>query len=263
MQATLSRARSTCTSCGRKCYRNKMHKVYYRLLHVAAYHCEKCMSTAADNLYRKIEDKTPYLVELFSGSKTVSATAAQSSWKVFTVDIEPDYFPDLQADILTMSVQQIPDSQGVLLLWASVPCTVYSVINCKAHWRRIRYAHRQYYYIPITRAAVQAIRILEKTLYIIRKVKPKYFIIENPRGLLRHMPQMKFIPFRSTVSYHDYGSTVYKPTDLFHNIPGLQLTTLQSSVGRKFEGNITSMANAFERSIVPPALIKAILPQLH
>ena len=66
-----------------------------------------------------------------------------------------------------------------------------------------------------------AIEYVAKTIDLIRIIQPKYFFIENPRDILRHLPVInklsKYDLIRSTVSYYDYGSQFWKPTDLFHN----------------------------------------------
>ena len=166
------------------------------------------------------------------------------------------------ADIQDLKVNYIPGSADAFIVWASIPCTYYSILNLENHWEKLTYASRKYYYIPKTQEARSAIRLLEKTLYIIRKINPVYFFIENPRGALRHMPQMAAIPFLHTVSYNDYGLDIYKPTDIFTNCPFLQLCELKTSVGRKFPGSVLDLASSYERSKVPGQLIESILNQI-
>lgn len=254
--------RSYCTCCGIKQYRSLMKLVYYKLLKKHAWHCLKCLSLNADNLHFNLKEKEPYLIELFSGSKTVSNTANSLGFKSFTVDIEPTFCPDLVADIQNLKVNLLPGSAGAFIVWASVPCTFYSILNIENHWEKLTYANRKYYYIPKTQEARSAVRLLEKTLYIIRKINPVYFFIENPRGALRHMPQMASVPHLHTVSYNDYGLDIYKPTDIFTNCPFLQLCELKTAVGRKFSRTVLQMPNSFERSKVPGQLIESILSQI-
>lgn len=256
--------RHYCTSCNTRQYADRMKQVNYTLLKKSAWHCIECLSATGDNLHRFEGSKDRYLVEFFSGSKTVAKIAqADFNYRTFTVDISAALQPDLSADILDLRRQDIPDAGRVSLLWASIPCTTYSVMSLGHHWKKIVTGYRKYFYYPVSDDAKEAVRILGKTLQLIREINPDYFVIENPRGALRHMPQMKTIPYRHTVSYEDFGLEVYKPTDLFTNIPGLQFPQLRGAMGRKFAANIVDMQTAYERSIVPPALIQSILSQLH
>lgn len=253
--------RHYCTHCQGKFYSQDLRQVFYPLLRKTAFHCHKCMSAYPDKLHTFISAKSGHLLELFSGSKAVSNTFQTSGYSTCTIDNNPKLFPDICADISTLRVNDIPNRSKISFIWASLPCTVNSVLNSHNHWKKIHYSHRKYYYTPTTNEARASLRLLEKTLHIIRSINPKYYVIENPRGVLRHQPQMKTIPFRDTVSYSSYGIDLYKPTDLFHNIPGLQLAKLTGSVGKTFTLHVHTQANAFERSKVPPALIQEIIKQ--
>ena len=240
-----------------------MKEMYYPLLKKAAWHCQGCMSANADNLHLSRDEKERYLVEFFSGSATVASTAKKEfGYHTFTVDREEKYFPDLSADISMLKLSQIPGRSKASVIWASLPCTQYSILNLVNHWEKITYNHRSYYYFPKTREARSAIQLLEKTLWLIRKINPTYFFIENPRGALRHMPQMNFAAFRYEISYNDFGLDIYKPTDIFTNCNFLKLPKLSSSVGRSFPDSVTRMNGAYDRSLVPPALIREILTQI-
>lgn len=244
-----------------------MQLVYYKLLKKHAWHCNICMSAMADNLHIVPTAKKRYLLELFAGSKTVSSVAAEEfKYRTFTIDINPKLNPDLSADIGRVRVNQIPESKRIFFLWASVPCHLYSILQFQfspgLHWKKITYSHRKYYFVPLSSEAIAAIRLLEKTLWLIKHINPVYYIIENPRGILRHMPQMNFAPFLYTVSYNDFGSDLYKPTDLFTNCSFLKLTALKTSVGRQFENTVLNMSDSFSRSVVPPGLVREILKQI-
>ena len=58
-----------------------------------------------------------------------------------------------------------------------------------------------------------------KTLELIDELKPKYWFIENPVGLLRKFKFMKKLP-RKTVTYCQYGTDYMKPTDIWTNATG-------------------------------------------
>jgi hypothetical protein len=241
---------------------SNMKKVYYPLLKKDAWHCQLCMSTIKDNLHFKNDNKERYLLELFSGSKTVSNTAESLNYKTFTVDLESKYNPDLSINISKLKLNQIPGLKKIYIVWASIPCTQYSILNLANHWDKLTYNHRKYYYIPKTPEAWSAIQLLEKTIWLIKKINPTYYFIENPRGALRHMPQINFAPIRHEISYSDFGMDIYKPTDIFTNCNFLKLPKLRSCVGISLPGSVTKMNSAYERSIVPSGLIKEILNQI-
>ena len=67
-----------------------------------------------------------------------------------------------------------------------------------------------------TEAAIKGLKILDKTLEIIKVVNPKDWYIENPRGMMRKMEQMKGLN-RTTIWYCKYGDTRAKPTDIWSN----------------------------------------------
>lgn len=257
-----SKQRHYCTHCGRKQYAHKMVRIRYNLLHQTAWHCNSCLSANADTVFTRHADVIPYMIELFSGSKTISKQAESMGFEAFTIDIEPKFSPDLVADVLTLKATDIPGKGRCLLFWASVPCTWFTILTIGRHWHKKAYAYRKYQYLPKTDEAARAIRILEKTLHLIEVINPVYFILENPRGAMRHMPQVKGIPHRYTVSYSDYGAGVYKLTDLFTNIPYLKLHKLKGAMGRRFTDSVADQKDAFTRSIVPAELVNSILSQI-
>lgn len=256
--------RHYCTHCGTKQYEKNMQKVYYPLLKNNYWHCLKCLSAVSDKLHLKTDHKEHYFLELFSGSKTVSTVAKNDfGFKTYTIDLEEKFYPDCVHDILKLPLKKIPYYERISCVWASVPCTWFTILNIKNHWEKITYSHRKYYYIPISSEAKKAVQLLEKTLWIIKKINPTYYFIENPRGALRHMPQMNFAPFLYTVSYDDFEAGVYKPTDIFTNCSFLKLPVIKTAVGRTFEKSIAKMNNSYERSKVPGLLIQSILKQIN
>jgi len=255
--------RRYCTSCSKRKYTDSMRFVYYSLLKKGYWHCLDCLSCVKDNLHFISDPKNRYLIELFSGSKTVSSVAENDfGYRVFNVDIEEKYHPALCTDIAAMRLNQIPDRKQIAVVWCSVPCQFFTVLNIADHWDKITFNRRRYHYIPKTVQAKKAILLLEKTLWIIRKLNPDFYFIENPRGALRHMPQMNAIPFRYEVSYNDFGFDVYKPTDIFTNCNFLQFPKIKTAVGRSFNGSIKDGKNSFNNSLVPPELIASILKQI-
>lgn len=251
--------RHYCTYCGKKRSEENLTQVYYKLLKKKAWHCTDHTSTNADFL-QIISKKKGVFLELFSGSKEVSKIAESYGYETFSIDINPKFAPSLICDILKVKLVQLP--RNVEIVWASIPCTVFSILSIGKHWEKVNYSWRKYFYIPKTEEAKEAIRIVEKTLWLINNLNPTYFVIENPRGALRHLPQVRAIPFRHTVSYSNYGFDYYKPTDLFTNCPGLLFKKLPYHVGNTLPGSVNSLPSAYERSLVPDQLIHSILSQM-
>lgn len=252
--------RRYCTFCGKKRNEENLIKIRYKLLNKTAYHCSEHTSNNADIL-QIISGKKGTFLELFSGSKHISTIAEKYNYKTFTIDLNEDFKPDLAKDIRKVKLTELP--KDVSFVWASVPCTVFSILSIKKHWEKVPYSWRKYFYIPKTSEAKRALQIVEKTLWIIKNLNPDYFIIENPRGALRHLPQLRAIPFRHTISYSDYGFDYYKPTDLFTNIPFLKLCEITKDDSKSFAGSVLNLKSAFERSFVPGQLIETILIQIQ
>lgn len=150
------------------------------------------------------------LLELFAGSRSVGRVAESRGIEVFSLDLEPFKDIDLVGDILDVEVTDFPFVPDII--WASPPCTFFSVASIGHHW------HRDH--SPKTEQALLGIRIVQKTLDIIdyfQALNPdlKWFM-ENPRGKLRKLPVVQNLE-RTTVMYCQYGDTRMKPTDIWSN----------------------------------------------
>jgi hypothetical protein len=71
-------------------------------------------------------------------------------------------------------------------------------------------------YIPKRETTKRSIEWVKKTIRIIEELQPKFWFIENPRGMLRKQPFMKDL-FRRTVTYCKYGMPYQKATDIWTN----------------------------------------------
>jgi len=147
------------------------------------------------------------ILELFSGTESFSNVAIARGHQVFTIENNPDFNPSLCKNILDVTIKDIPFKPDVI--WASPPCTCFSVASIGSSWCGNYHPKR-------TETALGMAYVL-KTLNLIKKLKPKYFFIENPRGVLRKMAFMDELPIRNTVTYCQYGDTRMKPTDIWTN----------------------------------------------
>lgn len=162
-------------------------------------------------------------VELFAGLKSFSTVAAQRGFPTFTVDIDPDFGCDVTGDILHIDPSALP--QRPLILWASPPCEAFSIAAISHNWNPD--------YSPTSHRAITGLALLSTTVNLITALKPTYWFIENPRGMMRKTPLMRLItetslytnPWhpalgkvaRHTITYCQYGDTRMKPTDIWTN----------------------------------------------
>ncbi len=155
-------------------------------------------------------------IELFSGSGTFSKEATKAGFNMLTVDIDMRLKPDIVSDICYLDQEVF--NLNPWIIWASPPCDTFSVASISTHWSGGRKA-----YIPKTNKCRKAIVIIHKTIAIIDDLNPKYWFIENPRGVLRKVIDDIFMDYgitdyvRHTVTYCQYGDKRMKPTDIWTN----------------------------------------------
>ena len=154
------------------------------------------------------------VLELFAGSRSFSKVAEEMGMETFTSDIKPFEKIDLVIDILELDNDLLMQKlfkkgiDNIDCVWASPPCTYFSVASIGHHWNKD--------HTPKTEEAKLGVKIIQKTVDIIKFLKPDYFFIENPRGKLRKLEVVKGIP-RATVTYCQYGEDRMKPTDIWSN----------------------------------------------
>jgi site-specific DNA-cytosine methylase len=198
------------------------------------------------------------MLELFSGSKVMSETFKEHGWDTFTIDYNPKYKPDLVADINMIEPEHLIEQLGDIdSIWSSPDCTCLSIAGIQWHWK---------HFIPDDKA-VKAIELDKHTVDLILKLNPKYWFIENPRGMLRKQPFM--LPFpRYTVTYCQYGDTRQKPTDIFTNHPNprfkpackpgapCHISTPRSTHPK---GSTEGISDPFFKSMIPKALCEHVV----
>ena len=202
------------------------------------------------------------VLELFAGSRSFSKVAEQMGMETFTSDYKEFEKIDYVCDILQFDVSKIPFNPDII--WASPPCTTFSIASCYHHWNKDR--------TPKTKECVKGIEIVKKTLDIINYLKPKYFYIENPRGLLRKMDFMQNVGIRHTVTYCQYDLDIplnqrrMKPTDIWTNSTKWKPRQMckngmpcHEAAPRGSRTGTQGLKGNYERSIVPYALCKEIL----
>jgi hypothetical protein len=200
------------------------------------------------------------ILDLFAGKggEARRAEIERRGHEYVTLDYLPKFNCTITADLFDMSAKNLGSFDFV---WASPPCEAFSVASMWHHWGGGNKA-----YIPKTKHAELSQRLVKHTLKIIGDMKPKAFLLENPRGILRKLPFMKTLP-RTTISYCQYGEKFMKPTDLWGFIPGWSPRPMckngrkchESSPRISHKGGIRGLPNSVERAIVPIDLWREIL----
>lgn len=150
------------------------------------------------------------VLELFAGSRSIGNVAEELGMNVFSSDINAFDKIDYVVDILNFDIKKIP-FEKVDIIWASPPCTFFSVASIGHHWNKNN--------TPKSENALIGVAIVKKTIEIIEALNPTYFFIENPRGKLRKLKTVwdNKVLDRATVTYCSYGDSRMKPTDIWTN----------------------------------------------
>jgi site-specific DNA-cytosine methylase len=191
------------------------------------------------------------LLELFSGTKSVSKAIGTLFNEVVSIDILQKFNPTIITDILTWDYKQYPVGHFDTI-WASPPCTEYSII-LNAHPNRPRNLDL-------------ADSIVKRTLEIIDYFKPNFWYIENPQtGLLKNRDFMLGIPFYD-VDYCMYSNFGYKKrTRIWTNIDFNPLIcnkncgNMEGNRHKKSCGNSSyQVASQNQRYSIPIDLIRSL-----
>ena len=207
--------------------------------------------------------KQKKVLELFAGSRSIGKEAEKKGMRVFSSDIEQFGGIDYVVDILQFDYKKVPFVPDVI--WASPPCTGFSVASIGTHWGGGRRA-----YEPKTDTARLGIALVQKTLEIIdyySRLNPDLvYYIENPRGVLRKLGLLDKVPFHHTVSYCQYGDERMKPTDIWTNNSKWEPKQIckngdkcHVAAPRGSKTGTQGRSGAFERSKLPPRLCREVL----
>ena len=145
------------------------------------------------------------VLDLFSGLGGFSQAFVKSDrWDVTTVEIDPEFDPDIVADVFDLRPSDFDDFDVIL---ASPPCTQFSFAASSLE----RFVDGE----PQTDDACDAVALVYHTIGLIRGLSPEFWFLENPQGWLRQVigdPDAR-------VTFCQYGAVWMKPTDLWGDHP--------------------------------------------
>ena len=141
------------------------------------------------------------LLELFSGTGSVGRGFRDQGWEVLSLDVDPRSRADVLSNIMEWDYKQFAPGHFDCV-WASPPCTEYSVARTTA---------------KLPRNLWLADNLVQRALDIVAYFKPTVWWLENPHtGLLKTRPMMAGLPMQ-IVDYCMYGSPYRKRTALWGN----------------------------------------------
>lgn len=154
--------------------------------------------------------------DFFAGTGSSTQAFADAGHTVITFELDTQFEATEHVNIFDLTAEYLLSTYGQPdFIWASPPCTAFSVASMGHHWTGGGRA-----YIPKTEAAKSSQLLVAHTLELIAKLKPTQgWLMENPRGMLRKLPVVAGYE-RRTVTYCTYGDKRMKPTDLWGSVQG-------------------------------------------
>lgn len=157
--------------------------------------------------------------DLFAGTGSSTQAFEDAGHTVIKVELDTRHAVDYHYDVGTLTPDDLRDiarfrhngaigTPDIGFIWASPPCTAFSVASLGHHWGG---GHRMYE--PRTKLARDSMALVAHVRNLLES-SARYWVIENPRGVLRKLPMLDGLT-RYTVTYCQYGDDRMKPTDLW------------------------------------------------
>ena len=197
------------------------------------------------------------IYDFFAGTGSATKAFEDAGHTVIKIELDEQFEAD-ERDILSMTSQYLIATYGRPdFIWASPPCTSFSVASIGHHWNPDK--------TPKTAQAHMGIALVQKTLELIDDLKPKIgWLLENPRGMLRKQPIMDGL-IRRTVTYCAYGDFRMKPTDIWGTLNEWTPRAVckngdkcHQSAPRGSKTGTQGINGAKDRSVIPYELSKEI-----
>lgn len=153
------------------------------------------------------------VLDLFSGLGGWSKAFLDRGHEVVTVDIEQSFNPTICADMMDVDFDKLGRFGVFDVVLASPPCNCFSVMAIRHYWKKelgVSY--------PRNENVLKSLELVKHTLRLIEELNPRFWIMENPTGMLRKQPFMKKYEMK-TVTQCQYGREFRKSTDLWGVFP--------------------------------------------
>lgn len=198
------------------------------------------------------------IYDFFSGTGSATQAFKDAGHKVIKIEID-ESFSAHERDVLKITAADLLAKYGQPdFIWASPPCTSFSVASIGYHWNKDK--------TPKTQAALDSLELVAYTLNLINELNPTYgWIMENPRGMLRKQVIVQSLEHRQ-ITYCSYGDSRMKPTDLWGTVKNWEARTpckngdsCHESAPRGSRTGTQGIKGARDRSMIPYELGEELL----
>jgi hypothetical protein len=203
------------------------------------------------------------IFDFYAGTQSSTKAFEDAGDTVISFDNDDRFDVTETVDISTLTAEGLIEKYGRPdFVWASPPCTAFSVASIGHHWEAST--------IPKTKEAEEAIKLVAHTRQLLEDLAPELgFVIENPRGMLRKLDVLAGLT-RWTVTYCQYGDDRMKPTDLWTTVdrwipraPCSNGSACHVSAPRGSKTGTQGRGGAVARSMVPYELGREIREALR
>jgi hypothetical protein len=202
------------------------------------------------------------VLDLFAGTGSSTQAFTDAGCRVVSVEMDLKHQADHYCDVSLLTVADLKWMCGGVpsFVWASPPCTAFSVASLGHHWGGGFRAYQ-----PKTLMARKSIALVQHLVGLIEELAPPFWLMENPLGVMRKLASVQHLQ-RWTVTYCQYGDERQKRTDLWGKMPTSWSPKPQCKRGDPCHiaapaGSKTGTqgrSGAVERSRVPYGLSKAV-----
>jgi hypothetical protein len=200
------------------------------------------------------------ILDLFAGTRSIAKAFEEQGHESYSIELDSQHENiDWYTDIMEVTAQDVLERFGRPdVIWASPPCTSFSIAGRHHH----RTPNGNGGYTPVSEFAHLSDKLILHVFSLIDELKPRYWYIENPRGLLHKMDYMQeFEPQKHFITYCQYGDFRMKPTHIWTNHPNPQFKPrckngmpCHESAPRGSKTGTQGLKGALLRSIIPHEL---------
>lgn len=200
------------------------------------------------------------VLDLFSGTGSATKIWKDEGYEVISIEINQNQDATYNDSILEFNGFDLQIIHGYFdFIWASPPCTTFSIASVSTHWNKDK--------TPKSEECKNNIRLLAHTIQLIEILKPKYYVIENPTGMMRKIiEEMNLSNYkRYEITQCQYGHPNMKPTDLYGHLPPYfdvrkckNGSSCHEAAPRGSKTGTQGIKNRVERSMIPYDLTSEI-----